>query len=141
MNARTTVILTVAVLAAMVGIIPAVASGGGANPEHVTVLDGADRYETAALVALSANPDTHGAVQTLYIANGETLVDAITVGLTNEGPSAMLLVTRDTVPDATADALRQIAHAELVFLGGDDVISPAVRAEVESLTDNYAYPN
>lgn len=136
MKAR--IALAAAVALAVVGVPAAVASGGGANPDHVTVVDGADRYETAARVTLGSHG---GSVQTLYIANGETLVDAVVVGVTSHDQSAMLLVERDEVPDVTADALRKTAHAELVFLGGVDVISAAVRAEVESLTDNYAYPN
>lgn len=118
----------------------AVAGSGGANPDHVTVVDGSDRYDTAAQIALTTGPSKTYA-QTLYIANGETLVDAVVVGATSEDHRKILLVKRDEVPAATADALRKISHAELVFLGGDDVISPAVRAEVESLTDNSAHPN
>lgn len=138
MKART-IAATVAATA-LLAAPAAVAGGGGANPDHVTVVDGDTRYDTAAQLALTTGPSTTFA-QTLYIANGETLVDAVVVGATSEDHRKILLVKRDEVPDATREALRQISHAELVFLGGDAVISPAVRAEVESLTDNSAYPN
>lgn len=133
------VLLAVA-LAALLAAPAAVATGGGANPDHVTVVDGDTRYDTAAGIALTTGPSETYA-ETLYIANGETLVDAVVVGATSEDHRKILLVRRDNVPAATADALQQISHAELVFLGGPDVISPAVRAEVESLTDNSAHPN
>lgn len=130
---------TVAALA-LIGAPAAIATGGGANPDHTTVIAGADRYETAAQIALTTGQSSTWA-QTLYIANGENLADAIVVGATSEDHRKMLLVKRDDVPAATRDALRQISHAELVFLGGDDAISPAVRDEVMSLTDNLSYPN
>lgn len=136
---RKLALLVAALAAALVPTIAA-ASGGGANTEHTTVIAGANRYETAAQIALTTGPNT-GYAETLYIANGENLADAVVVGATSEDHRKILLVKRDEVPDATRDALQRISHAELVFLGGDDAISPAVRDEVMSLTDNAAYPN
>jgi len=132
---------TVAALA-LIGAPAAIATGGGANPDHTTVVAGADRYETAAQIALSVYAGDQS-TETLYIANGESHIDAITLGANVDPDSSrrLLLVKRDSVPAATRDALQQISHARLVFLGGDDAISPAVRDEVMSLTDNYAYPN
>lgn len=133
------VVMVAAATLVAIGSPTAGASGGGAHPDHVDVFSGGDRYETAAQIALDTYPEDY--VEVLYIANGETLVDAVVVGVTTDAPSKMLLVKRDEVPEPTRKALQQIDHARLVFLGGDAVISPAVRAEVESLTDNYAYPN
>lgn len=139
---RTRIVLTVAL--ATVAAIAMLALGAGAqqlDPEgpdatDTVVLDGADRYETAALIARgTGNPNS---TQALYIANGQTLVDALAIGVSAAEDAKLLLVTRDTVPDATAEALAQISHAKLVFLGGDAAISPAVRDQVAALTCNYA---
>lgn len=130
---------TVAAIA-LIGAPAAIATGGGANPDHTTVIAGVDRYDTAAQIALTTGASSTWA-QTLYIANGENLADAIVVGATSEDHRKILLVKQGEVPTATRDALQKIDHAELVFLGGDDAISPEVRDEVMSLTDNKAYPN
>lgn len=139
MTRKFALFLTVIGALALVGG-PAIATGGGANPDHTTVIDGATRYHTAAEIALTTGPAKTYA-QTLYIANGENLVDAVVVGATSEDHRKILLVERDEIPAPTREALQQISHAELVFLGGDDAISPEVRDEVMSLTDNHAYPN
>lgn len=109
-------------------------------PAEPVILDGADRYETAAMVALSVYPASQS-TETLYIANGETMVDALALGGNIDASTErrLLLVRRDSIPTATREALETISHAKLVFVGGDDAISPAVRDEVASLTCNYVH--
>lgn len=101
-----------------------------------TVIAGPDRYATAAQAAMTIGAKS--SAYNLWIVNGEASPDALVVGtIANDLGDKILFVERDRVPEATAYALQQLSHAYLTFVGGDDVISPEVRAEVESLTCNY----
>lgn len=134
MNTRTfatrAILAVAAALLALVGVATAQADNSGT----VVVVDGADRYATAAQVAADfGNP---GYAPTLWIANGETMADALPAGVAAEEGDKILLVRRDDVPLPTAQALRQIERGRTVFLGGDGAISPQVRDRVQSLTPN-----
>lgn len=134
--AVTVALLVMLASAGLTGITSADAQEGSST--ETVVLDGADRYETAAMIALSVYP-ANQSTETLMIANGETMVDALVLGGNIDASTErrLLLVRRDDIPEATREALQEISHARLVFLGGDDAISPAVRDDVASLTCNY----
>jgi putative cell wall-binding protein len=93
-----------------------------ASPQLVERYGGADRYETAANIA-AAVPSGG----TVYVATGENFPDALT-----GGPAAVLdrapilLVTRDSVPQAVATELDRRAPARIVVLGGTAAVSDAV---------------
>lgn len=141
MKTRPSSIATVTVLAAVLALTAVAATAQDATPPpDPVVLDGADRYETAAMIALSVYP-ANQSTETLYIANGDTMVDALVMGGNIDASTErrLLLVQQDNIPPATRDALETISHAKLVFLGGDDAISPDIRDEVASLTCNYVH--
>lgn len=84
---------------------------------------GADRYETAALVAV-------GTGQTdITIASGENFPDALSAS--NLG-NPILLVKKDTIPQATLDALLTIVPDSITIVGGTDVISEEVATQLET---------
>ena len=95
---------------------------------------GADRFGTAAAVARELNarssPRTH-----VVIASGEDgrLADALAVG----GPAAtaarpVLLTTRDLVPAATRDAMRDVGATQTLVVGGPQAVSDPVVASFPS---------
>lgn len=134
---RGAIAIAAAVLAVF-GLAPLAAIGiagaeSGSSSETV-VVDGSDRYATAAQVAL--NFGNSGYAPTLWIANGETMADALPAGVASEPGDKILFVRSDEVPLPTSIALREIERGRIVFLGGDAAISPEVRARVESLTPN-----
>jgi putative cell wall-binding protein len=94
----------------------------------VTRIGGADRYETAALLATASHPE---GARTAYLASGEVFADAL-----SGGPSAiladapMLLTRADRVPATTLAALRTLGVNKVVVLGGPDAISTAAAAQV-----------
>jgi len=86
----------------------------------VNRLSGANRYETAAAVALQVTAPTHEVI----VASGLSLVDAVAAS----GPAArlnrpILLVSKNSVPLATASALKTLSITGATVVGGPGVIS------------------
>lgn len=99
----------------------------------VARVSGQDRYETAAAVALDA---FDGPVPQALIATGEGFADALAggaVGAATDSP--VLLVRPDSVPAATAAALRELRPRDVAVLGGTQAISDSVLAELRQYTD------
>ncbi len=92
---------------------------------------GADRYATAAAVAL----DTFTApAPVAYVATGLDFPDALAGGAAAAAAGGpLLLVAPDTVPAATAAALQSLSPAEIVVLGGPGVVSDAVVAQLQTI--------
>ncbi len=91
-------------------------------------LAGADRYETAADLA----GEVAAAGDTMLVASGESLVDALSAGaLAAAGPHPIVLATADDLPEASAEALA--AADEAILVGGDAVLSDAVANEVADI--------
>ena len=89
---------------------------------------GPDRFATAA--AISASEFGTG-VPVAYVATGMNFPDALAggpVAAINGGP--ILLVTKDTIPDATATELTRLAPQEIVILGGTGVVSIGLEAQL-----------
>jgi hypothetical protein len=85
---------------------------------------GPDRYATAAAVSAGAfDPN----VPVVYVATGTNFPDALGAGpaAADEG-GPVLLVTRDTIPAATAIELGRLKPARIVVVGGTGVVSQAV---------------
>ena len=94
-------------------------------------LAGDDRYETAADLA----SEVTAADDTMIVASGESLVDALSAGaLAAAGPHPMVLATRDKLPEPSADALAEADEAILV--GGEAVLSEAVADEVAEVVSS-----
>jgi acyl-homoserine lactone acylase PvdQ len=96
-----------------------------AGVEEVARISGANRYETAAAIAESYAPDATAAI----VASGETFPDALAAGplaaVTNR---PLLLVARDTLPEATATALEGVT--EVLVAGGRAAVAESVEAAV-----------
>lgn len=99
-------------------------------PGRVARIAGEDRYETAALLAERLFPDR---LDLVYVASGLAFADALAAGpVAGRAGAPVLLITADTVPPGTADALRRFRPREIRVLGGSAVVGDAV---VRSLAD------
>ncbi|WP_432561717.1 DUF3500 domain-containing protein [Kineococcus sp. SYSU DK003] len=87
---------------------------------------GADRYATAAAIALS----TWDAADTVVVANGESNgIDAISASYLAGAVNAPILLTQaGTVPAATAEALAALDPSEVVVVGGESSVSASTYA-------------
>jgi YVTN family beta-propeller protein len=89
-----------------------------------TRIGGADRYAVSA--AVSAATFTHGA-RTVYVASGAVFPDALSgsvAAIVNGGP--VLLVTRDSIPDAVKGELDRLNPTRIVVLGGPNTVADSV---------------
>jgi putative cell wall-binding protein len=96
----------------------------------VTRVSGADRYDTAGLLAtttFNANLDT------VVVATGQNFPDALSgapvaFDIGSGGP--LLLVRGQDVPGSTVSALSQLHPQHIVVLGGPNVISDTVKSQL-----------
>ncbi|WP_405216338.1 cell wall-binding repeat-containing protein [Agrococcus sp. Ld7] len=87
---------------------------------------GANRYETAALVARQGYPN---GAQQVYVASGELFADALSAGAAAAHVRApLLLTTGGVLPSSTAEALRRLAPTSIVLVGGEPSVSASVEA-------------
>ncbi len=92
--------------------------------------NGSDRYATAADVAKRAFP---GTVDTVYIANGFGLPDALAAApVAGIGNSPILLVSATAVPSATAMRLAALKPKKIVLLGGTGVVPKVLESKLAS---------
>ncbi|HEX2140761.1 MAG TPA: cell wall-binding repeat-containing protein, partial [Candidatus Limnocylindria bacterium] len=85
---------------------------------------GADRYATAAAVSEATTAQD---VPVAYVASGIDFADALTGGAAAahlDGP--VLLVTPNTIPEATAAELTRLTPGRIVVLGGPKAVSATV---------------
>jgi SpoIID/LytB domain protein len=92
-------------------------------------LAGADRFETAAKVAL----DSHFAnAPVAYIASSASFADALAGAARAGGQGGPVLLTQATkLPKATTDALTALKPASIVVLGGTGSVSDAVKTALK----------
>lgn len=89
-------------------------------------IGGADRHETAAMLAYTAHPVSENRGGTVFLlASGS----ADTEGAANLHSAPILTVTKNTLPPATAEALRKYKPDTVVAIGGENTISDKVLAE------------
>ncbi len=109
------------------GIAAATIPGGAALPDDALAARryaGADRYETAALTALRANPD--GAM-TAIIARGDAFPDGLAASyLAGVEGAPILLTAPTTLPAATLDGLDQLGAQRAIIVGGVAAIDQSV---------------
>lgn len=114
---------------------PAVADEGPSSER----IAGANRYETAAKIALTFPQESRDLV---IIASGENFPDAVTAGVpgaataaalseagadaTDLGRAPMLLTRSDRLPQVTRDALAEMSPSQIVIIGGESAISDEV---------------
>ncbi|HET9518807.1 MAG TPA: cell wall-binding repeat-containing protein, partial [Actinoplanes sp.] len=102
----------------------AAALAGYATSTMVQRHAGADRYATAA--AISAANYAPG-VAVAYVATGANFPDALAgAAVAGNLGGPLLLVTRDTIPAATAAELARLAPKRIVILGSTGVVSANV---------------
>lgn len=95
-------------------------------------LGGADRYDTARLIAEDAYPT---GVTPVVVANGETFPDGLVAGAFAAGLGAPVLLTRaGALPDPTREALTAMNPDTVYVIGGDAAVAPAVVADIEAET-------
>lgn len=96
-----------------------------------TRIAGGDRYETAAMVARQGYPN---GARHVYVASGELFPDALSAGAAAAHEHAPLLLTaRGALPSSTRDALRRLAPASIVLVGGTPSVSEAVEAALAQI--------
>jgi len=90
---------------------------------------GADRYETAAMVAEA--DDSGDAPEQVFIASGTSLADALAAGPVAWARNYPILLTDpNTVPAATSEALSTLGTTNRVVLGSSSSVSDAVYSTV-----------
>lgn len=100
---------------------------------------GNDRYDTAAEIALLSDPG----IPVAYIANGgnAAFADALTGSAAAARDDGVVLLTeKDSVPQATLDALAALQPERIVVLGGPNSVSSTVETTVGA-DDRFAGSN
>lgn len=111
-------------------VASAIQSATGAE---VVRLSGANRFETAAALARFFATDAPVA----FVATGRGFADALAGGAAAAHIGAPILLTeRDSLPAATADALRELGVGEIIVLGGDFAVSAAVLDALRAIVPN-----
>ena len=99
-----------------------------ASGRHVRRIAGANRYATAAAVAVDSYAS---GAQTAVVASGEAFPDALTgVPLAAALSAPLLLVEADAVPTETAEALERLAPGRVLVLGGEAAVHDEVLDEL-----------
>lgn len=91
-------------------------------------IGGVDRYAVAAAMSASAFPK--GPVPTVYLASGQVFPDALAGAAATGGRSPVLLITKDSVPEAARLELARLAPSKIVVLGGPNTVSDTVLASL-----------
>jgi putative cell wall-binding protein len=116
--------------------VTATGTASGAAPGR---LAGADRYETAAQVALrTAAEKKNGSI--VVIASGEAFPDALSANYLSQrlGGAPILLTRPTTLPTVTRTALTQLHTTSVWIVGGTDAVSNAVASSVRTIVDANA---
>ena len=123
-------VVTATVAALMVAISSPASASHEVTPARVA---GEDRYETAAEVARLEFPQ---GANTAVLATGEAFPDALAgAGLTGAANAPLLLVTRDSIPVATASALAGLGVENIYILGGETAVAQDVEDELRERYD------
>ncbi|NBG89619.1 cell wall-binding repeat-containing protein [Isachenkonia alkalipeptolytica] len=97
-------------------------------------ISGENRYETAANIAVHME---EGKDNTAVITNGndENLVDALTAGPLAKMGHPILLINnqRNSVPEATIEAMEALEITDLIIVGGEAAVSPEVEQALEAV--------
>jgi putative cell wall-binding protein len=96
----------------------------------VTRLGGADRYATSEQI-ITAGRASANAIG--LVASGTSFPDALAGGpLAYKGKHPVFLVTRDSIPQDTLDAMVAAGTRSVIILGGEAVVGPRVRSAIEA---------
>jgi uncharacterized protein YkwD/putative cell wall-binding protein len=102
-----------------------------ATDRNVERIDGADRYAVSIAIAARAYPATAPVV---YIASGENYPDALAAGpaAAKEG-GPLLLTPGSSLPSSVEQAVRRLAPARIVVVGGINSVSETVVNQLRSI--------
>ena len=104
--------------------------GDDDNDISVTRLAGADRFETAAEIALEA----YSSADDVIIAEGFEFADGLAGSVLAAEMDAPVLLTRTgSLPDSTADAITELGASNATILGGEVAVSAEVAESLEDL--------
>lgn len=104
-----------------------------ANNLQVVRLQGADRYETAARIVTSSMETNTKA----FLASGDSFADALSISSYAASKGIPLLLTKSgQVPQVTLDTLKKLGVTEITLIGGEGVITPSVKKQLEK--ENYS---
>jgi len=100
------------------------------NGLTITRIAGQHGYDTAALISTNVGIDpTH----TVYLANGDSIPDAIAISaFAAKQGNPILLTDRDILPPSTIQALTDLNVSNVVLLGGTAVIGTSVESELRA---------
>ena len=119
------------------GLIAGAAPAGAVEDVRTSRLAGENRFSTAVDVAAQRVAGADASIETVLLARADDFPDALAgaglasaVGGTADVSAPILLVDRETVPTATAQALRDHSVRRVVLLGGTDAISEGVQAQL-----------
>ena len=103
------------------------------NPAgEVTRVEGKNRFETAALFSVK----TYDKADTVVLANGMSLADALFAGplaLAHEAP--VLLTKTDELPAETLQELKRLGAKKVIVIGGTQVVSDKLYKELSNSFD------
>lgn len=104
----------------------------------VTRIGGADRFETAANVAEAYGAGVVGSLgglgTTAVVASGRNFPDALAAGpISYRADFPLLLTEPGSLPQATEDALTNLAIDHVLLAGGPAAVSDGVQTEIEAL--------
>lgn len=105
-----------------------------------TRLKGENRYETAAAIAERIALFNEGEIKEALIASGEDFADALVASV----PAAVygtpiLLTAKNSVPAATAEAIKEFKVAKATVIGGDAAISDTTYGQLNIATKERVY--
>jgi putative cell wall-binding protein len=113
----------------VVALVALAAPAAAAGPTQVRRIAGADRYATAAALAV----DRFASASDAVVARGDDPADALAgsyVAGTHIGP--VLLAQQHAVPQATLDALRSRGVRKVRILGGVGALGPEVASQLQA---------
>jgi putative cell wall-binding protein len=100
-------------------------------------IGGADRYIVSAAISADTYPDGV-TVNTVYVVSGETYPDALSASaLAGLSKSPVLLVKKDSVPEAIRFELSRLRPVRIVVLGGTNSIGIDAEKELRKFAPNF----
>lgn len=98
------------------------------------VLAGADRYETAVLLATNAIDSGGAGTAEAVVVSGESLVDALSAASLAAAKSSVVLLTQtDLLPDVVRNFISERGIGSVTIVGGPAAVSPSVATHLSEL--------
>ncbi len=106
-------------------------AGAGGRAVETVMLAGADRYDTARLVARAIGPSpTPAFADTVFVATGLNYADALSAAPIAAHLGVPILFVGKTVPPSTAQALDELGVKHAVILGSAAAVSEGIAGQL-----------